>query len=456
MPARRRPFAERIWDEDGTIMKHMHLCAMLIAGPVSHSHAVWRNPAHDVNFLDLDYYVDLARTLERGMFDFLFFADRLGIADRYGGNFEVSIRFGDQDSTRLDPIPILGAIAACTSRIGLGATRSTTYDQPYHIAREFATLDHLSGGRAAWNVVTSMNDGEARNFGLTQHLAHDARYDRADEFVELACALWNSWDADALLLDKAAGLYADPDRVHYVDHVGQWFSSRGPLNIPRSPQGRPVIIQAGSSGRGKQFAARWAEVIFTIQQTYELMQTFYDDVKGALPAFGREPDDCKILTAVMPFVAATRAEAEEKRAAHNALIHPLVGLSTLSSHANVDFSTQALDARIDTSAASGTTGLLAAAARMSRESDLTLADVGTLYGRSVLVPQIAGTAADIADYLEGAFARGACDGFVISPAFVPDSFAEFVDAVIPELQRRGLFRTAYAGPHLRNHLGLRS
>jgi alkanesulfonate monooxygenase SsuD/methylene tetrahydromethanopterin reductase-like flavin-dependent oxidoreductase (luciferase family) len=243
--------------------------------------------------------------------------------------------------------------------------------------------------------------------------------------------------------------------VHYVDHAGPWFRSRGPLNIPRSPQGRPVIIQAGSSGRGKRFAARWADVIFTIQQTYDLMQTFFDDVKSALPEFGRNPNDCNILTAVMPFVAATRAQAEEKRAAHNALIHPLVGLSTLSSHANVDFSTQSLDARIDTSRASGTQGLLAAAARMSQESDLTLADIGTLYGRSVLVPQIAGTAADIADYLQGAFERGACDGFVISPAFLPDSFAEFVDFVVPELQRRDIFRTAYGGPHLRDHLGLR-
>ena len=440
---------------EGGKVRQMHLSAMVIAGPVSHSHAFWRNPAHDVRFLDLDFYVEIARTLERGAFDLLFFADRLGISDRYGSDFEVGIRFGDQDATRLDPVPILGAIAAGTLRLGLGATRSTTYDQPYHIAREFATLDHLSRGRAAWNVVTSMNDGEALNFGLATHLAHDARYDRADEFVELAFALWNSWDADALVLDKAAGLYADPARVHYVNHAGQWFSSRGPLNIPRSPQGRPVIIQAGSSGRGKKFAARWAEVVFTIQQTYDLMQAFYDDVKSALPEFGRAPDDCKILTAVMPFVAATRAQAEEDLARHNALIHPLVGLSTLSSHANLDFSSQALDARIDTSAASGTQGLLAAAARMSSESDLTLADVGTLYGRSVLVPQIAGTAADIADYLEGAFVRQACDGFVISPAFLPDSFAEFVDAVVPELQRRGLFRTAYEGPHLRDQLGLR-
>jgi alkanesulfonate monooxygenase SsuD/methylene tetrahydromethanopterin reductase-like flavin-dependent oxidoreductase (luciferase family) len=210
-----------------TRMRQMHLCGFLIAGPVSHSHAIWRNPAHDVDFLDLDFYLHIARTLERGKFDLVFFADRLGIADRYGQNLEVGIRYGDQDATRLDPVPLLGAMAAVTRHPGLGATRSTTYDQPYHIAREFATLDHLSGGRAAWNVVTSMNDSEALNFGLDTHLDHDRRYDRADEFVELTCKLWRSWDRDALVLDKARGLYADPRWVHYVNHAGRWFRSRG-------------------------------------------------------------------------------------------------------------------------------------------------------------------------------------------------------------------------------------
>jgi FMN-dependent oxidoreductase (nitrilotriacetate monooxygenase family) len=435
-------------------MKQMHLCGFLIAGPVSHSHAVWRNPVHDVDFLDLEFYLHVARTLERGKFDFVFFADRLGISDRYGLNLEVGVKFGDQDATRLDPLPILGAMAAVTRQLGLGATRSTTYDQPYHVAREFATLDHLSGGRAAWNVVTSMNDGEALNFGVVAHLDHDRRYDRADEFLELTFKLWRSWDHDALVLDKARGIYADPSRVHYVDHAGPWFRSRGPLNIPATPQARPVIIQAGSSGRGRTFAARWAEVIFTIQPAPEQMKRFYDDVKGQLLNFGRSRDACKILTAIMPFVAATHAEAERKRDRHNALIHPLVGLSTLSSHSNIDFSTHHLEEPIAQVQSSGTQGLFASVLRLTQEQGLTLAEVGRLYGRGVLVPQIAGTAVEIADYMEAIVEAEASDGFVVSPAFLPDSFEDFVDHVVPELQRRHLFRAEYTGRRLRDHLEL--
>jgi FMN-dependent oxidoreductase (nitrilotriacetate monooxygenase family) len=412
----------------------MHLCAFLIAGPVGHSHAQWRNPRAAPEFLSLDYYARIAATLERGKFDFLFFADRLAVNDRFGGDLEVGIRYGDQDATRMDPVPLLGALAATTKHLGLGATRSTSYDAPYHVAREFATLDHLSQGRAAWNVVTSMNDGEAMNFGVAEHLEHDLRYDRADEFVELALALWGSWDADALVLDREQGIYADPDRVHYVRHEGRWFRSRGPLNIPRSPQGRPVIIQAGSSGRGKRFAARWAEVIFTIQQTHDLMKRFYDDVKDELVAVGRERDSCKILTAVMPFVAPTRAAAEALRDEHNARIHPLVGLSTLASHSNRDLSGQPLDQPIATASSGGTQGLFEAVLRLTREGGLTLADVG--------------------DELEAIVRAEAADGFVISPAFLPESLDTFVDGVIPELQRRGRFRRDYTGLHLRDHLGL--
>jgi FMN-dependent oxidoreductase (nitrilotriacetate monooxygenase family) len=426
----------------------------MIAGPVNHSHANWRNPARHVNFLDLEFYLEAARTLERGKFDFIFFADRLGISDRYGLNLDVGIRFGDQDATRMDPLPVLGAMAAVTNRLGLGATRSTTYDQPYHIAREFATLDHLSGGRAAWNVVTSMNDGEAMNFGIDMHLEHDQRYDRADEFVELTFKLWDSWDSEALVLDKERGIYADPSHVRYVNHEGAWFKSRGPLNIPRTPQGRPVVIQAGSSGRGRAFAARWAEVVFTIQQEPHQMKAFYDDVKAQVEGHGRKRDSCKILTAVMPFVASSRAEAERKRDRHNELVHPLVGLSTLSSHSNIDFSRYPTGEPVANVQARGTQGLFKQVAAFSQEQQLTLADVGAIYGRGVLVPQIAGTAADVADYMQAVIESGGSDGFVISPAFVPDSLAEFVDEVVPELQRRGIFRRDYAGSRLRDHLGL--
>jgi FMN-dependent oxidoreductase (nitrilotriacetate monooxygenase family) len=433
--------------------RQMHLCGLLIAGPVVHSHALWRNPDRDTDFLGLEHYAHIARTLERGRFDFLFFADRLAIADRFGDGLDLGIRHGDQDATRMDPVPLLGAMAAVTQRIGLGATRSTTYGMPYHVAREFATLDHLSGGRAAWNVVTSMNDGEAMNFGVDSHMEHDERYDRADEFLEVTCGLWDSWDADALVLDKAAGVYADPAKVHYLNHSGKYFKARGPLNIPRSPQGRPVIIQAGSSGRGKQLAARWAEVIFTVQPTDELLKRFTADIRSGVAEAGRPPESCKVLSAVMPFVGASEAEAKEKQERHNALIHPLVGLSTLSAHANVDLSGFDLDAPVSEIKSRGSQGNIAAVTRIAKDQDLSLKQIGQIYGRSVMVPQIVGTPHQIADQFCALFEAEACNGFVLSPAFLPDTFEDFVDHVVPILQARNLVRTEYAGRTLRENLG---
>jgi FMN-dependent oxidoreductase (nitrilotriacetate monooxygenase family) len=430
----------------------MNLAGFLIAGPVAHSHALWRNPAHEVPFLTTGYYIDVARTLERGKFDLIFFADRLAIADRYGNDKEVGIRHGDQDSTRMDPVPILGALAATTRHIGLGATRSTTYDQPYHLAREFRTIDHLSEGRAAWNVVTSMNDSEAQNFGVESHLSHDQRYDRAEEFMELIFKLWDSWEEGALQLDRAGGVFADPAKVHYVRHAGTYFKSRGPLNIPRGPQGRPVIIQAGASDRGRAFAVKWAEVIFNISPTREHMKRSTLGVREETARLGRPPESCKSLTAIMTFVGRTREEAVEKRDVTNALVDPMVGLSTLSAHSNVDLSALDLDAPVEQLQSTGTQSLIAMASRIARDNSLSLREIGRRYGESVLVPQLCGTPKQIADELADIFTSGDADGFVVSPAFLPESFAEFVDGVVPELQRLGVFRQEYTSSTLRGHL----
>jgi FMN-dependent oxidoreductase (nitrilotriacetate monooxygenase family) len=432
----------------------MHLCGFLIAGPVVHSHAIWRNPKHPTDFLSLSHYVEIAKLLERGKFDFLFFADRLAIADRYGASHKTGIRHGDQDATRMDPVPVLGALAAVTTRIGLGATRSTTYDAPYNIAREFATLDHISAGRAAWNVVTSMNDGEALNFGNVPHLAHDERYDRADEFMEVAFGLWDSWEKDALVLDRARGIYADPDKVHYLNHAGRWFQSRGPLNIPRSPQGRPVVIQAGSSGRGKAFAARWSEVIFALQPTLERMKVFKADVAAAVTDAGRPADATKVLMAMMPFIGESRQEAEEKRDLHDSLVDPLVGLSTLAAHANSDFSSLPLEASVEAVQSSGSQGNLAALKSIAAGQSITIADAGRIYGRGVMCPRFVGTPRDVAEQMADVVGSGAADGFVVSPAFLPDTFEDFVDAVVPILQQKGLVRGDYQGNTLRDHLGM--
>lgn len=432
----------------------MHLCGFLIAGPVVHSHAIWRNPKHTTDFLSLNHYVEIAKLLEQGKFDFLFFADRLAIADRYGSSHKTGIRYADQDATRMDPVPVLGALASVTKHIGLGATRSTTYDAPYNIAREFATLDHISAGRAAWNVVTSMNDGEALNFGDVPHLGHDERYDRADEFMEVAFGLWNSWERDALVLDRENGIYADPEKVHYLNHKGRWFQSRGPLNIPQSPQGRPVIIQAGSSGRGKAFAARWSEVIFALQPNLERMRVFKADVAQALMDAGRAPDASKVLMAIMPFIGGSRAEAEEKRDLHDSLVNPLVGLSTLAAHANADFSNFSLEENVESIQSSGSQGNLAALKSIAAGNSITIADAGRIYGRGVMCPRLVGTAKDVADEMAEIVTSGAADGFVVSPAFLPDTFEDFVGKVVPILQEKGLFRNEYEGNTLRDHLGM--
>lgn len=437
----------------------MHLAGFLNAGPVVHSHALWRHPLTRGTFLDAALYREAAQTLERGKFDLLFFADRLAVSDGDGNpaNRDLALRHGSQDAARLDPVPILGLLAGTTERLGLGATRSTTYFQPYQIARTFATLDHLSGGRAAWNVVTSMNDSEARNFGLEKHLAHDTRYDRADEFLHVTNRLWDGWDDNALVLDRPGGIFANPDAVRATDHRGKWFQVAGPLNIPRSPQGRPVIIQAGSSGRGRRFGARWAEVIFTIQTSEKAMHAFRSDVHALVAEHGRAPETCKVLPAIMPFIGDTGTEAREKRDAHNALTNPAVGVSTLAGHLNFDLGQFPLTTPLHAIVAApetpdyarGRLGEMAAG-----DPDLTLEQLGRRFAASVRVPQFAGTPGMIADDLTALFRAGAADGFVISPAYLPGTFTEFVDRVVPELQRRGVFRTDYAGPTLRDHLGL--
>ena len=242
--------------------RQMSLVGFMQAGSTTVYAGSWRHPDTEQGFLSSSYYAKLGRTLEEGCFDMMFFDDRLAMPGIYGGSVAEAVRLGARP-VKLDLSIVLGVIAAVTDHIGLGATYSTTYYSPYHVARTFATLDHLSGGRAAWNIVTSVNDSEAQNYGFKEHLGHDVRYDRADEFLEVTTGLWDTWEDDALVLDRANGYFADPAKVHELDHDGKWFSSRGPLTVPRSPQGRPVLLQAGSSGRGREFAARWAELIFT-------------------------------------------------------------------------------------------------------------------------------------------------------------------------------------------------
>jgi len=438
--------------------RQLHLGGFQIASHVTHSHAAWRHPGSDPDFLAPDYYHRVGRILERGRFDFVFFADLLAVPTNYGATTDeaqaAALERGTQASATLDPTLVATSIAAVTRHLGIAVTKSTTYFHPFEVARSFATLDHLSRGRVAWNIVTSLSGAEARNFGLEQALDHDLRYDRAQEFVEAAVALWDSWDADALVQDKASGVFADPTKVHAVDHDGLFYKTRGPLTTPRSPQGRPVLIQAGSSSKGKDFAARWAEAIFEIDPTPEGRRAYYDDIKSRASDLGRNPDHVKVFPSFIPFVGETESIAREKQAFHNELADPVSGLMTLSVHTDHDFSAYDLDAPVEDVQVSGTQGLFDVARRLSQRDSLTLRDIGRLYAQGVLLPQFVGTASDIADQIEASFHGGEADGFILSCAQAPGTFNDFVDQVVPELQRRGLFRREYAGTTLREHLGL--
>jgi FMN-dependent oxidoreductase (nitrilotriacetate monooxygenase family) len=434
--------------------RQLHLGGFQIASHVTHSHAAWRHPGSDLGFLRQDYWHRVGRTLERGKFDFVFFADLLAVPTNYGDDQAEALRRGTQASATIDPSLVATSIAAVTQHLGVAVTKSTTYFQPFELARIFSALDHLSNGRAAWNIVTSLSRAEARNFGLDQGLDHDLRYDRAQEFVEAAVALWESWDADALVLDKESGVFADPDKVRAVNHDGLFYKTRGPLPSPRSPQTRPVLIQAGSSGKGKDFAARWADAIFEIDPTPEGRRAYYDDIKSRASDAGRDPDHVKVFPSFIPFVGETESIAREKQAFHNELADPISGLMTLSVHTDHDFSTYDLDTNVEHVDVTGSQGLFDVARRLSERDNLTLRDIGKLYAQGVMLPQLVGTASDIADQIEASFHGGEADGFILSAAQSPGTFDEFVDSVVPELQRRGLFRREYAGSTLRENLGL--
>lgn len=435
----------------------MALVGFMQAGNTTVYAGSWRHPATEHGFLTASYYQKLGRTLEEGCFDLMFFDDRLAMPGIYGASVADAVRLGARP-VKLDLSVVLGIIAGVTRWIGLGATYSTTYYAPFHVARTFATLDHLSGGRAAWNIVTSVNDGEAQNFGLEEHLEHDRRYDRADEFLEATVALWDSWDDDALVLDRASGCFADPAKVREVNYVGKWFRVRGPLTVPRSPQGRPVLIQAGSSGRGRDFAARWADLIFTGDPDIEIARSHYADQKARVAALGRDPDSVKICPMVYTVVAESRAQAEDReQMLLNDLVDPQASLTLLSELMNFDFAGYDLDAPIGDDlieSVSGIRGLVQNLRRHIGGPTVTLRDLVRHRATLLQGPRFVGTGSDVADRMEEWFTTGACDGFVVAATHAPGAYEDVVRMVVPELQRRGLFRDRYTGSTLRDHLGL--
>jgi FMN-dependent oxidoreductase (nitrilotriacetate monooxygenase family) len=434
----------------------MSLVGFMQAGSTTVYSGSWRHPATEHGFLDQRFYQKLGRTLEEGCFDMMFFDDRLAMPGIYGGSVAEAVRTGARP-VKLDLSVVLGLIAGVTEHIGLGATYSTTYYSPFHVARTFATLDHLTGGRAAWNVVTSVNDSEAQNYGFDEHLDHDARYDRADEFLEATTGLWDTWDDDALVMDRASGYFADPDKVRELDYQGEWFNVRGPLTVPRTPQGRPVLLQAGSSGRGMEFAARWAELIFTGDPGVDVARSHYKEQKDRITEFGRDADSVRMLPMAYTVVGESRAQAEEREQVFlNDLVDPVASLTLLSELMNYDFSSLPLDAPITDELIESVSGIrgLVKNLRAHIGDDITLADLAGHRATLLQGPRFVGTGADVADQMEEWFTTDACDGFVIAATHVPGAYEDVVRMVVPELQRRGLFRERYEGTTLRDHLGL--
>lgn len=413
--------------------------------------AAWRHPdAYTGSGTSFREMAAVARTAERGLFDLFFLADSAAVVieAQAGGRLAKAVKF--------EPITVLAALAAITTHIGLVGTVSSTFHDPYILARQFGSLDQISGGRAGWNLVTSNNEAEALNHSLDRHPLHADRYDRAVEFAELVKGLWDSWDDDAFPRDKDSGVFFHPHKVRALNHAGEHFSVRGPLNIARSPQGRPVLIQAGASDTGRDVAARTAEVVFTAQTTLEQAQEFYGDVTARLAKFGREPQDIRILPGLYPVVGRSQAEAEASFAQLQSLILPEVGLAVLSNTIGVpDLARYDLDGPVpDMAVTNGPRSRQALLLDAARRDNLTLRELCLLNAgpRGHLIT--IGTPAQIVDVMEHWFRNGAADGFNVMPAWLPGSLDDFVDLVVPELQHRGLYRTAYSGTTLRQHLGL--
>jgi FMN-dependent oxidoreductase (nitrilotriacetate monooxygenase family) len=428
--------------------RRLHLNAFLMEN--GHHEASWRLPESDPHAgTDVTHWKRMARIAERGKLDSLFLADS-------------PVLWGDigrRPSGALEPTVLLTALAGATDHIGLIATASTTYNEPYNLARRFASLDHISGGRAGWNIVTTAGLDAARNFNRTQLPSHRDRYDRAAEFVDVSLRLWDSWADDAVLADKAAGVWGDDDRLYPPAHIGPHFRVAGALNLPRSPQGHPLLVQAGSSENGRGFAARYAEAVFTAQQTLADAQAFYTDLKRRAAAEGRDPDTVKILPGIVPAIAGTEREALALEEELDRLIRPEYAKRQLAEQLRVspdalDLDRELPDGLPDEDEIEGAKSRYTLIVTLARRERLTVRQLIGRLGGGRGHRTFAGTPEQVADAIQHWFDNGAADGFNIMPPVLPRGLADFVDHVVPILQRRGLFRTDYEGTTLRDHYGL--
>ncbi len=431
--------------------KQMKLGAFVMAS--GHHVAGWRHPrAQPDAGQNIAHYRQIAQTAERGKFDALFLADGVAIRSHDEHTLHRTAR-----AASFEPLTLLSALSQVTEHIGLVATVSTTYNEPYHVARKFASLDHLSNGRAGWNVVTSWSEAEAHNFNLDKHPEHGARYERAEEFVDVVRGLWDSWEDDAFRFDQDEGLHFDKSKLHAINHRGKHFAVKGPLNVARPVQGHPVVVQAGSSEAGQILAARTAEVIFTAQQSLVEAQAFYQGLKSRMDQYGRDPEQMKIMPGVFPVVGRSESEAQEKFEELQSLIHPSVGLSLLQQHlGGIDLSGYPLDGPLpdNLQEPNGSKSRFQLVTALARREKLTIRQLYLRVATARGHWSLHGTAESIVDRLEEWFHHGGADGFNIMPPTLPGGLDDFVALVLPELRRRGLFRTEYEGKTLRENLGL--
>lgn len=441
-------------EQNGAARRRMSLAVHF--HPTGHHVAAWLHPRSQIDAgSNAAHYLDLARLAERGKFDLIFLADSLAIRP---GDVRARGRW-PQYMAYFEPLTLLSAMSAVTSRVGLVATASTSYSEPYNLARYFGSLDHLSGGRAGWNVVTTGNAASSRNFGRDEHYAHDERYDRAGEFVDVVRGLWDSWDDDAFVMDRATARYLIPEKMHRLDHRGPVFSVEGPLNMRRPPQGHPVLFQAGTSETGKETAARLADVVFVQQQSMERCREIRADIRARMPKYGRSPDQFRLMPGMAVIVGRTEEEARAQYDELQASIHPDVGLAILSAELGYrELPDLPLDEPFPLEVIPGVDQGARTTVRNLREIvERERPTVRQLYERFSSARgsyPLIGTPQSIADTLQHWLESEAADGFIIQPAILPGGLEDFVTLVVPELQRRGLYRHDYEGQTLRDHLGL--
>ncbi len=414
--------------------------------------AAWRRPDVPVaGTLDYRYFLRTAQAAERACFDLVFLADSVGVRAR---DEPEGSQCRSAWIAELEPLTLMSALATHTSHIGLVATASTTYNEPFHVARKYASLDHISGGRAAWNIVTSWTDQEARNFNRETHLDYETRYERAEEFARVVTGLWDSWEDDAFIRDKASGVFFDPEKLHVLNHRGKHFQVRGPLNSAATPQGRPIIVQAGAADQGQEIATVHADVVYAMPFDLASAQEYYTGLKSRLVRHGRAPNSLRVLPGFTPYVGRTDAEARDKYDQMRQLIHPKVGLALLYVYcgdlSGYDVDGPVPDPRDDTGIRSIGHGVV----RMAQREGLTIRQLYERVAAGNAGRVLIGSGEQIADDMQEWFENGAADGFNICPSHLPGGLDDFAALVVPELQRRGLFRTEYEGTTLRQNLGL--